>query len=88
MLRVRITNLNEVDQVRVALNGDVLDQTPGGADGFRKINEMYKMINKEFRVMGQWLLFSLPPQHYPRMGSNTVAVTLLSTVSTGRNRRC
>ncbi len=40
MLRVRITNLNEVDQVRVALNGDELDQTPGGADGFRKINEM------------------------------------------------
>ena len=79
MLRVRITNLNEVDQVRVALNGEVLDQTPGGADGFRKINEMYKMINKEFRVMGQWLLFSLPPQHYPRMGSNTVVVTLLST---------
>ena len=40
MLRVRITSLNEVDQVRVALNGDELDQTPGGADGFRKINEM------------------------------------------------
>ena len=40
MLRVRITNLNEVDEVRVALNGDELDQTPGGADGFRKINEM------------------------------------------------
>ena len=37
---MRITNLNEVDEVRVALNGEVLDQTPGGADGFRKINEM------------------------------------------------
>ena len=56
--------------------------TPGA------VSSADKMINKEFRVMGQWLLFSLPPQHYPRMGSNTVAVTLLSTVRAGRNRLC
>ena len=48
--------------------------------GHRKINEMYKMTAKSFRVMGYWLLWRLPLDggHFLVQGRNELSVCLLS----------
>lgn len=77
LLRVRVTGLNEADVVELALNGEVLEQTHSA--GHRKINEMYKMTARQFRVMGYWLLWRLPLDGGPLVqGRNELRVCLLS----------
>lgn len=77
LFRVRITGLNEVDLVELSLNGQTLDQGPGA--GHRKINEMYKMTAREFRVMGYWLIWRLPLDGGPLVqGRNELSACLLS----------
>lgn len=58
LLRVRVAGLNEVDVVDLRLNSRLLPQM--AESGHRKINEMYKMTARSYRVMGYWLLWRLP----------------------------
>lgn len=78
LLRVRITGLNEVDILELHLNDRILEQHQ--SSGHRKINEMYKMTARSYRVMGYWLLWRLPLDggQYLARGRNRLSVCLVS----------
>jgi hypothetical protein len=73
LLRFRILDSTELDRWRFRFNGDDLP-----ASRLRKINEMYKMTAPRYRVFGQWFVYRLDPEHWPKQGRNTLEVTLLS----------
>jgi hypothetical protein len=50
VLRFRLTECTERDQLRFALNSKVL---PMGQPVMRQINQMYKMVMPRYRVFGQ-----------------------------------
>lgn len=71
LLRVRITNTSELDQLAFRFNGRTLPQ-----ETLRKINETYKMHSPRYRVFGYWFVWRLPREHWPLQGNNRVEVTL------------
>ena len=72
LLRVRVNNVSELDQIDFALNGKPLP-----ADRLRRINQMYRMRAPRYRVnCTYWYVFDLDPTLWPQTGSNTLEVTL------------
>ena len=72
LLRIRLTNNTELDQVVFKLNGKVLPQSQA-----RKINHLYRMHAPRFRVNNSyWYIYRLDRDHWPDQGENTVQVTL------------
>ena len=72
LLRVRVQETTERDQLRFRLNGKELP-----AALLRKINRMYMMNSPRYRVGGYWFVFRLDRAHWPRKGQNTLEVTLM-----------
>ena len=73
LLRVRIMNTTENDQLQFQLNGVELP-----AHLLRKINEMYRMRAPRYRTgSGYWFVYRLDPNHWPQKGNNVLEVTLL-----------
>ena len=73
LLRVRIMNTTEIDQLRFQLNGVELP-----THLLRKINEMYRMRAPRYRTgSGYWFIYQLDPSHWPQTGENILKVTLL-----------
>ncbi len=71
LLRARITNTSELDQLTFRFNG-----RPLPPETLRKINEMYKMQAPRYRVFGYWFVWRLPREHWPMQGKNRIEVTL------------
>ena len=72
LLRLRLVETTERDQLRFRLNGKELPDAL-----LRKINQLYTMEAPRYRVSGYWFVFRLDKAHWPRQGENTVEVTLL-----------
>ena len=73
LLRIRISNTTERDQIRFHLNSKELPETL-----LRKINEMYRMSAPRYRTGScYWFIYRLDQVHWPRKGQNTIEVTLL-----------
>ena len=73
LLRVRIMNTTEKDQLRFQLNGVELPN-----ELLRKLNEMYRMTAPRYRTgSGYWWIYRLDPTHWPQKGDNMLEVTLL-----------
>ena len=73
LLRVRIMNTTENDQIRFQLNGIELP-----THLLRKINEMYRMRAPRYRTgSGYWFVYQLDPSYWPQKGNNVLEVTLL-----------
>jgi len=73
LLRIRISNTTERDQIRFHLNSKELPETL-----LRKINEMYRMSSPRYRTGScYWFIYRLDQVHWPRKGQNTIEVTLL-----------
>ena len=73
LLRVRFVGGTEVDRLAFKLNGNQLPE-----DGLRKINELYKLTNpRRGAGYGYWYIFRLGRDNWPKIGSNTLEVTLL-----------
>ncbi|MSO23007.1 MAG: hypothetical protein EXQ58_07095 [Acidobacteria bacterium] len=71
LLRFRVVDTTELDELKFSLNGQPLP-----ADRLRKINQMYKMNAPRYRVFGYWFVYSLDAGHWPRQGKNVVEVTI------------
>lgn len=71
LLRMRVLNTNELDQLSFRLNGNTLPDSL-----LRKINETYKLKAPRYRVFGYWYIFRLDPEHFPKRGKNRLEVTL------------
>ncbi|MBI82135.1 MAG: hypothetical protein CMJ81_02975 [Planctomycetaceae bacterium] len=71
LLRVRLTDGTETDQVSFTLNGKRLPESL-----LRKINHVYKMRSPRYRVFGYWYVFELDSGHWPVQGTNELEVTL------------
>ncbi|HCL30601.1 MAG TPA: hypothetical protein DIC52_19500 [Candidatus Latescibacteria bacterium] len=73
ILRLRLENVTESDELRFRLNGTEL---PVAA--LRRINEMYRMNAPRFRTGScYWFLFRLTPPFWPIMGENEIDVELV-----------
>ena len=73
ILRVRLTNITEMDQVRFELNGQDLP-----AECLRRIDETYRMQAPRYRAgSAYWFVFRPPESLWPRLGDNRVTVRLL-----------
>ena len=73
LLRVRIMNTTENDQIRFQLNSIELP-----THLLRKINEMYRMRAPRYRTgSGYWFVYQLDPSYWPQKGNNVLEVTLL-----------
>lgn len=92
LLRIRVMNTTESDQLRFRLNGVELPdcrhrgrgrpgpqaETPAQATTLRKINEMYRMQSPRYRTgSGYWFIYRLDQVHWPQKGNNNLEVTLL-----------
>ncbi len=72
LLRLRINNTTELDELRFRFNGKRLPDSM-----LRKINEMYRMSAPRYRTgSAYWFIFRLDEKNWPRRGSNTIEVTL------------
>ena len=72
MLRLRIMNTTELDQLTVRLNGKVLPESL-----LRKINEMYRMSAPRYRTgSGYWFVYRLDHIHWPKQGNNVIEVAV------------
>ena len=73
LLRVRIMNTTEIDQLRFELNGvEFPDRL------LRKINQIYRMHAPRYRTGSDyWFVYKLDREHWPLKGTNTLKVTLL-----------
>lgn len=73
LLRIRLANNTEIDQVVFKLNSKELPQSQA-----RKINHIYRMHAPRFRVNGSyWYIFRLDRNHWPKQGKNTIETTLI-----------
>ena len=73
LLRVRVMEHTERDQLKFYLNGRELP-----ADLLRKINELYRMSAPRYRTgSGYWYAFRLDAKHWPKKGNNTLSVELV-----------
>lgn len=72
LLRFRVAETTELDELRFSLNGRVLPDALR-----RKINRMYLMNAPRYRVFGYWFVYKLDAEHWPKQGQNVVEVTLL-----------
>ena len=72
LLRIRIMNTTEADQLTFTLNGQPIpDQLK------RVINEMYRMKAPRYRTgSGYWFIFRLDEPHWPVTGANNLQITL------------
>ncbi len=72
VLRLRVMNTTELDQLNFRLNGEVLPDT-----ALRKINQMYRMSAPRYRTgSGYWFIFQLDRDHWPQPGRNSIEVWL------------
>ena len=72
LLRIRLTNHTELDQVTFRLNGKVLPESR-----VRKINHLYRMHAPRFRVNSSyWYIYRLDRENWPKQGKNRIEVTL------------
>ena len=73
LLRIRLTDSTELDQVVFKLNGKEMPQSQA-----RKINHLYRMHAPRFRVNNSyWYIYRLDRDHWPQAGGkNTIEVTL------------
>ena len=76
LLRVRLTQCTERDELSFSLNGCAL---PMQAPVLRRVNAMYRMVMPRYRVFGQWFIFQFAhcPQHWPMQGENRITVRCL-----------
>jgi len=73
ILRLRLENITETDELNFRLNGTALP-----ASGLRRINEMYRMNAPRFRTGScYWFVFRLQPPHWPMQGENQIEVELV-----------
>ena len=74
LLRVRITNINEISKLRFRLNGKELPDKL-----LRRINGLYRMRAPRYRVgSSYWFIYRLDNQYWPRQGrTNSLEITLL-----------
>ena len=73
LLRVRIMNTTELDDLRFHLNGTVLPDK-----SLRRINQIYQMQSPRYRTgSGYWFIYHLSRRYWPPQGLNTLGVTLL-----------
>ena len=84
LLRIRVMNITESDQLCFRLNGmELPDYRHRGlgavqATTRRKINEMYRMQAPRYRTgSGYWFIYRLDQVHWPQKGQNALEVTLL-----------
>jgi hypothetical protein len=72
LLRIRLANNTELDQVTFRFNGKVLPESH-----LRRINHLYRMHAPRFRVNNSyWYIYRLDRDHWPKQGTNTIEVTL------------
>ena len=71
LLRMRVVNTTELDQLTFRLNGHALPDSL-----LRKINEMYKMRSPRYRVFGYWFVYRLSRDYWPKRGKNSLEVFL------------
>jgi len=72
LLRVRVMNTTELDELHFRLNGELLPDSL-----LRKINQMYRMVAPRYRTgSGYWFIYRLDREHWPKQGQNTLEVTL------------
>jgi hypothetical protein len=72
LLRCCVLNVAELDRVDFVFNEVALP-----ADRLRRINQMYRMRAPRYRVNNAyWYVYKLDRAYWPKMGSNTLEVTL------------
>ena len=72
LLRIRLTDSTELDQVTFKFNGTELPQSQA-----RKINHLYRMHAPRFRVNNSyWYIYRLDRDNWPKQGKNSIEVTL------------
>ena len=72
LLRVRITNSTELDQLNFRLNGKTLSESL-----LRKINQLYRMTAPRYRINNSyWFIYRLDRSNWPKKGKNILAITL------------
>jgi hypothetical protein len=71
LLRFRVVETTELDELKFSLNGKPLPDALR-----RKINRMYTMNAPRYRVFGYWFVYKLNAEHWPNQGKNVAEVTL------------
>ena len=72
LLRLRISNVTELDHLTFQLNGQPLPDSL-----LRKLNQMYRMSAPRYRTdSAYWFIFKLDKAHWPHQGENTIEVAL------------
>jgi len=72
LLRIRIMNTTEIDQLTFTLNGQPIPDRLK-----RVLNEMYRMNAPRYRTgSGYWFIFRLDESHWPVTGANNLQITL------------
>jgi hypothetical protein len=72
LLRFRVHNTTELDQISFRLNGQPLPDSC-----LRIINQLYRMQAPRYRVNNSyWYIYRLDRAHWPRPEKNTIEVTL------------
>lgn len=72
ILRIRLTEADDRDVYRIAMNGRELPDNLR-----RRINYTYRMTAIRYRVFGYWFEYRLPPEHWPVRGKNAVNIKML-----------
>ena len=72
ILRLRVTETTERDQLRFVFNGRELPKSM-----LRRVNQMYAMQAPRYRVFGYWFVFRLEKKYWPKRGRNALSVEML-----------
>ena len=77
VLRVRVSSCTEKHRLRFAFGGKELTESGLQSSAVRRVNQMYAMSSPRYRVFGQWFVFRLEPEYWPRAGKNDFELTVL-----------